>query len=421
MRKRGIVCIGAALLAALIIIGFGHQSERTLAAQGGQVQAPRFEVDPYWPKPLPNNAVMGSVLGVAADAQDNILILQRPDTVERSVTAATTDSPPANPRSRSQAGFGAKQADEWIRSAIKADGSCCSPFPSFILHYDQAGNLLRHFGGPPPGYGVEWPDFPHGLHVDYKGNIWIASNGEADSRILKFDKDGKFLLALGTRGVRGNSNDLKNLGSPSSATVDPATDEVYVSDGSLNRRIIVFDAETGEYKRHWGAYGNPPDDTPFTYDPAAPPKQFASPHCVMLSKDGLVYVCDWRANRIQVFREDGTFVKEGFVERATRGGTVWGIAFSRDPEERYLYVSDGSANRKIHILRRETLEVLTSFGSGGRQPGQFLGAMHNIATDAEGNLYVTEIPPGSRVQRFLFKGVDAVPRDQGVLWPRSAQ
>ena len=364
---------------------------------------------------------MGNVVGVTADAQDNILILQRPDTVDRSLTAATTDPPPVDPKQSK--GNRSEIADKWVRSAIKPDGSCCSPFPSFVLHYDRAGTLLRHFGGPPPGYGDEWPFFAHGVHVDYKGNLWIASNGETDSRVLKFDKDGKFLLAIGTRGVRGNSNDTKNLASPSAALVDAATNEVYISDGSINRRVIVFDADTGLYKRHWGAYGNKPDDTPFTYNPAAPPPtQFNSPHCVMISKDGLVYVCDWQNNRVQVFRKDGTFVKEGFVERATRrGGTVWGLAFSRDPQEQFLYVSDGSANRKIHILRRDTLEVLTSFGSGGRQPGQFLGSMHNIATDAKGNLYVTEIAPGSRVQRFLFKGVGPVSKTQGVLWPRSTQ
>ncbi len=259
--------------------------------------------------------------------------------------------------------------------------------------------------------------------MDYKGNVWFASNSDKDSRVLKFTNDGKFLLQLGTKGVVGGSNDTKSLGSPGNITVDPVANEVYISDGSTNHRIIVFDADSGQYKRHWGAYGNKPDDAPFNYDPKGPPaKQFLDPHCAMIAKDGLVYVCDWRNNRIQVFRKDGTFVKEQFVERATAGGgTVWAIVFSQDSQQKYIYVSDASPNRKVHILLRDTLEVLTSFGSAGRQPGQFFGSMHSMASDSKGNLYITETRPGSRVQRFLYKGVGPVPRQQGLLWPRQTR
>jgi hypothetical protein len=195
-----------------------------------------------------------------------------------------------------------------------------------------------------------------------------------------------------------------------------------VADGYGNRRVIVYDADTGRYKRHWGAYGNKPDDTPFTYNPDGPaPKQFGNPvHCAELAKDGLLYVCDRSVDRIQVFRKDGTFVKEAFYAKQTlRSGSVWDLTFSRDPGQRYLYIADG-VNEKVYVVLRDTLELLTSFGSGGRQPGQFYG-VHSVATDSQGNLYTTETYSGARVQKFAFKGMRAVQKpDQGVLWPSSA-
>ena len=183
--------------------------------------------------------------------------------------------------------------------------------------------------------------------------------------------------------------------------------------------MIVFDADTGQYKRHWGAYGAKPDDTDLgAYDPAAPPvKQFRTVHCANVSKDGIVYVCDRVNNRVQVFRKDGTFVKEAVFEPKTlRSGSVWDMTFSRDPEETYIYMADG-VNEKIRIVLRDTLQVLASFGDGGRQPGQFFG-VHNVTTDSKGNLYTTETYTGARVQRFLYKGLGPVgAADRGVPWP----
>ncbi|HEY7448263.1 MAG TPA: hypothetical protein VH702_08945, partial [Vicinamibacterales bacterium] len=159
------------------------------------------------------------------------------------------------------------------------------------------------------------------------------------------------------------------------------------------------------------------------YNPDAPPaKQFRNPvHCAELSNDGLVYVCDRQHDRVQVFRADGTFVKEGFIAKRTLGsGSTWDLTFSRDPKQQFLYVTDG-VNAKVHILDRETLQELTSFGDGGRQPGQFYGA-HSIATDSRGNIYTTETYEGKRVQKFVFKGLGPVTKkDQGVLWPRSTK
>lgn len=361
------------------------------AQRPAAVQAPIFEVDPLWPKPLPNHWVLGSTIGVAVDARDHVWILHRPETVEDNFKAATF-TPPI--------------------------GICCTPAPP-VLEFDQSGNLVGHWGGP--GQGYEWPESNHGITIDHKGHVWIGGNGPKDAHVLKFSPTGKFLLQIGHQGkTSSGSNDTQNLWRAAKIVVDPASNEAYIADGYGNRRVIVFDADTGQYKRHWGAYGARPDDRDLgTYDPAAPPvKQFRTVHCANVSKDGLVYVCDRVNDRVQVFRTDGTFVKEAFFEPKTlRSGSVWDMAFSRDPEETYIYMVDG-VNEQVRIVLRSTLDVLTSFGDGGRQPGQFFG-VHNVATDSKGNLYTTETYTGARLQRFIYKGVGPVAKtDQGVLWPK---
>jgi DNA-binding beta-propeller fold protein YncE len=217
---------------------------------------------------------------------------------------------------------------------------------------------------------------------------------------------------------------MEHFGRVAKIFVDPKANEAYLADGYLNKRVAVIDADTGKLKRYWGAYGNKPDDTPLgPYNPDAPPaQQFRNPvHCAELSNDGLLYVCDRQHDRIQVFRTNGAFVKEGFIAKRTLGsGSTWDLAFSRDPRQQFLYVTDG-VNAKVHILDRETLQVLTSFGDGGRQPGQFYGA-HSIATDSRGNVYTTETYEGKRVQKFVYKGLGPVTKqNQGVLWPRSSR
>ncbi len=205
-------------------------------------------------------------------------------------------------------------------------------------------------------------------------------------------------MQIGHQNKSQGSNDTANFSRPAKLFIDQATNELYVADGYSNKRVIVFDADTGQYKRHWGAYGNKPDDTNLgRYNPDAPPaQQFRNPvHCAELSKDGLLYVCDRSNDRIQVFKKDGTFVKEKFVANKTLGdGSVWDIAFSKDPQQKYLY--------------------------GGRQPGQFY-AVHSIATDSKGNIYTTETYEGKRLQRFVYKGLGPVTKpDQGTVWPRAA-
>ncbi len=253
-------------------------------------------------------------------------------------------------------------------------------------------------------------------------NVWIGGNGEKDAHILKFTRTGKFLLQMGKPGGNAGSNDTSNFGRVAKVFIDAGANEAYVADGYLNKRVAVLDAGTGKLKRYWGAYGKKPEDTPLgNYDPAAPPSpQFRNPvHCAMLAHDGLLYVCDRASDRIQVFRRDGTFVKEAFIEKETLGsGSVWDIAFSKDPQQAYIYLADG-VNERVHVLDRDTLEVLTSFGEGGRQPSQFFG-VHSIAVDSKGNIYTTETYEGKRLQKFVFRGVGPVTRkDQGVVWPRA--
>jgi len=319
------------------------------------------------------------------------------------------------------------------------DGECCAGAPP-VLEFDQAGNLLRHWGGP--GEGYEWPDSNHGIFIDYKGNVWIGGNGPNDSHILKFTKDGKFLLQVGKKGARrdanakagvgegqvagfaGNSNDEVSFGRVAKIYVDPQENEAYIADGYLNKRVAVIDADTGKMKRWWGAYGNKPDDTPLpAYNGSAPPaQQFRNPvHCANLSRDRLLYVCDRAGDRLQVFAPDGTFIREEFYDKNTQNaGSVWDISFSNDPEQQYIFMADG-VNEKVRIINRRSLRVLTAFGDGGRQPGQFYG-VHSIATDSKGNIYTTETYEGKRLQRFINKGMAPVyVRNQGALalWPKS--
>jgi DNA-binding beta-propeller fold protein YncE len=237
--------------------------------------------------------------------------------------------------------------------------------------------------------------------------VWISGNGARDAHLLVFSRTGQFFRQIGKAGQKNGSNDTANMGAATQMRFDPAQSEVFVSDGEQNRnhRVIVLDAETGAYKRHWGAYGTKPDDGAIVakFDPAGPPpKQFGSAvHCLRIARDGLVYVCDRSNNRFQVFRRDGTFVREGFVARETGGaGTVWDIEFS--PDQTFMYVADGT-NQKIWILRRETFEVVGSVGGPGKAAGQFATSLHDMIVDSHGNLYTGEAAAGGRVQKFRLQ------------------
>ena len=439
----------ATLIAIVTLVGARYSLGRLAEAQGlSAEQVPTFEVDPLWPKPLPNNWILGQTIGVAVDSRDHIWIIHRGDASLNIMTEGnnrsgptwtiTSDQPWVQLPGATRGGTGTGMLVFGITAAaptkpataqmtvtitgastLKEDPALCCKGAPPVLEFDQAGNLVSHWGGPAAGY--DWPIAGHGLTIDHKQNVWLGGNDPQDAQVLKFTRDGKFLLQVGQRGKNAGSHDTQNFGRAAKIAIDPKMNEAYVADGYGNKRIAVIDADTGAFKRLWGAYGNKPDDTnPGTFDPDAPPaRQFRSPvHCVDMSVDGLVYVCDRVNNRIQVFRRDGTFVNEGFIARRTRGdGSVWDLAFSRDPEQKFLFVVDGR-NERIHIVLRRTLQVLTSFGTGGRQPGQFFG-VHSIATDARGNVYTTESYEGKRVQKFVFKGMGPVTTlDQGTLWPR---
>jgi DNA-binding beta-propeller fold protein YncE len=409
--------IGLAFSTLFVALGVASTMlEKRAAVEAAGVQAPRFEVDPMWPKPLPNHWLLGMTIGVSVDAQDHIWIIHRGGSLERMENYLAAN-PPAS--------------------------ECCMAAPP-VLEFDEEGNLIGHWGGP--GQGYDWPASNHGITVDYKGNVWIGGNGRGaavapptqaaalnesqpgggpfnDNMVLKFTQDGKFLMQIGHPGQSKGSNDLENLKGPAKMFVDKDANELYVADGYGNHRIIVFDADTGKYKRHWGAYGHKPDDTSLgPYNPDAPPApQFRNPvHCTELANDGLLYVCDRVNDRIQVFKKDGTFVKETIIAKRTLGdGSVWDIAFSKDPQQKYIFLADGS-NEKVYIILRDTLEILTSFGDGGRQPGEFY-AVHSIATDSKGNIFTTETYRGQRVQKFAYKGMAPVTKkDQGVVWPKKA-
>jgi NHL repeat len=382
-----------ALAASIVGLGVGQALLQQQAEAQSGVTAPVFEVDPLWPKPLPNNWLLGWTIGLWVDEQDHIWVIHR--------------------------GAGGLHNNERGAELNPPIAECCRTAPP-ILVYEPGGALVRSWGGP--GEGYEWPQSNHGIHVDYKGNVWIGGNGAKDAHVLKFTKDGKFLMQAGRFGQSGGSNDSENFGRVAKIWVDPKTNEAYIADGYGNKRVAVIDADTGKMKRFWGAYGNKPDDANLgPYDPKLPPaQQFRNPvHCVERSNDGLVYVCDRANNRLQVFTAEGKFVKEGIFAKNTLGsGSAWDIAFTRDPEQRFILMADGQ-NSRVRVIVRDTLEEITAFGAGGRQPGMFYG-VHSIATDSKGNLYTTETYEGKRVQKFVYKGIGTVPRGyQGVLWPRT--
>jgi hypothetical protein len=333
---------------------------------------PTFTVDSSWPKPLPNNWIIGQIGGLTVDWQGHIWVLHRP----RSLTDDEKGATLTPPRSK-----------------------CCVPAPP-VLEHDVEGNLLRAWGGP--GQGYEWIGREHGIEVDERGFVWIGGNADNDNALLKFTLDGKYVGQIGRIAPRTNSNDTTQLGKPAETAIDKDANEIYVADGYGNRRIIVFDATTLAYKRHWGAYGHVPnDDKQEAYDPNNPvQQQFGNPvHCVKIADDGLVYVCDRTQNRIQVFRKDGTFVKEWFFEKNTLGnGAVWDLAIWPDPKQTYLLSADGE-NNEIRILKREDGSLVGSFGRSGRNAGQFHW-VHAMAVDRLGNVYTGEVDNAKRIQKF---------------------
>ena len=369
--------VGLAFLGTLggLWIGSEVLAKRAAAATA---LAPRFEVDPMWPKPLPNHWILGQTIGVSVDAQDHVWIIHRAGSLEAGEVHATTNPPTAK---------------------------CCAPAPP-VLEFDPAGNLVNSWGGK--GQGYDWPDSNHGITIDYKGNVWIGGSqtrpgkeGQpVDGMFLKFTQDGKFLMQIGGTGKpEQGSKDTTHLFGAAAVAVDPAANEVYIADGYGNHRVIVLDADTGKFKRMWGAYGKPPtDDDIGAYDPSAPPaKQFRIVHGIRLSKDGLVYVSDRLNDRLQVFKKDGTFVAEYIYDKETRGsGSVGNVALWPDKTESFLAIND-PGNQTVRFVRRSDGAVIGHFGEYGTWAGQ-LDQPHEVEFDSKGNMYTSE---WSRVQKFV--------------------
>jgi NHL repeat len=346
---------------------------------------PHFEVDPSWPT-LPSKWVWGQVSSVSIDSAGHAWILQRPSTVRNDQKAMA--APP-------------------------------------VLEFDEAGNFIQGWGGP--GAGFDWPETEHGIYADPKGFIWIGGNGRTDDHLLKFTRDGKFVMQIGHKGQSKGNKDTQNVNQAADTFYYAPTNELFVADGYGNRRVIVFDADTGAFKRMWGAFGNEPldnvpaepkvaegDRIPAKEQTGPGPLQFVRPvHAVRVSNDGLVYVSDRGGKRVQVFTLDGKFVMQRFIDRyceaphCGNGQTVASTAFSHDPEQQFLYVASRSPAR-VWILDRKTLEPLDSFGRNGVAPGEFY-VMHHMNVDSKGNLYVTEVQDGKRIQKFVFKGMVPAP------------
>ncbi len=417
MRRN--LLVGMTLVAAILALGIvqactsdSASSPPATPADGAAAiaaaapdEVPLFEVDPFWPKPLPDHGLLGATIGVAVDSRDHVYIVHRntPDQFAARTEVGAAQNPPLS--------------------------ECCVPAPP-VLEFDPDGNLVAGWGGPTESGEYEWPDSNHGIEVDHMDNVWIGGNGGPDSHILKFSRAGDFLMQVGRKGARmadggraqRNSLDPENFGRVAKVFVDQQENEVYLADGYFNRRVVVVDADTGEFKRFWGAYGNEPDDSANIgrYTPGGTPaSQFRGPvHCADMSNDRLLYVCDRAENRIQVFQPDGTYLSEVIIAPETLSqGSTWDVAFSPDDEQRFLYLADGQ-NMRVYVIERATMEVLYSFGDGGRQPGQFF-AVHSIDTDSQGNIYTTETYEGKRLQKFTFMGMGSVPPgpDYVSTWP----
>jgi hypothetical protein len=396
------IFVAGMLAGGLALAGCGSPADQVApeadsASSAGPV-VPQFRYDKAWPKPLPNNWKMGQVVGISVDSRNHIWITQRPGTLKNSEREAFDGS------------YGG------MRGAV---AGCCRPAAP-VIEFDQVGNMVQGYGGPndtfdwptaaPKGIDNQLGGAPfgeRGIHVDAQDNVWLGADGHGDGQVLKLSRFGRKIMQFGKPNQAGpDSNDQMNARGAAGVVVDVKANEAYIADGLHNRRVLVIDATTGKYLRHWGAYGKPPDDA-FTIEPDSPDPdspQFGDVHCINQSDDMLLYVCDRVNNRIQVFKTDGTFVKQGEIAPGTKGGAAYGIAFSRDTDQKHAYVVDGM-NEKVWILDRESLETVGSFGFGSHAGGGFTEAF-SIATDLQGNVYVGEAWEGKRVQRFRLQVAD---------------
>jgi DNA-binding beta-propeller fold protein YncE len=338
-----------------------------LAADGFQA-SPTFLIDPSWPRqPIANDWIMGSITGVFVDARDHVWVTHLIETLTEEEIAAV-QTPPI--------------------------GMCCKPAPS-VIEFDDQGRIVQAWGDATQDISV-YPRNPHGIFVDHSDFVWVGTY--MHHRVQKFTRTGQLVLTIGRFDETAGNANTELLGGPAGIWVDPRTNEVFVADGYRNRRVIVFDGNNGRYLRQWGANGQPPVD-----GSNAPTPQFRTVHGITGSRDGLIYVADRGGNRVQVFRQNGEFVREQRVAPDTRAsGSAFVPVLSVDPDQRWLYLADGT-NHKVWIMRRSDLAIMGSFGQGGHYLGQFLRP-HGMSIDSRGNLYVGEASTGRRVQKFTVSG-----------------
>jgi DNA-binding beta-propeller fold protein YncE len=340
-----------------------------IAAQSTTVGPPSFHVEPSWPT-IPNGWIYGEVSSIAVDRQERVWILHRPLTVPQEQRSKA--APP-------------------------------------VTVYDSDGHFVRSWGGSAAGY--DWPEREHGIYIDPKGFVWIGGNngygtpappGDSDDMLLKFTQEGKFILQVGHRNQSQGNADTANLHQPADGFYYARTNEMFVADGYGNNRVIVLDADTGKFKRMWGAFGNKPETPPSGNAAAAAPSpdgpsQFGLVHSIKVSTDGYVYVADRSNRRIQVFTTDGKFVTQKVI--GTTGQTAAGLAFSPDAQQQFLYVAN-LGDSQILVLNRKTMGILNTFGQRGNKPGDF-NILHHLAADSKGNIYTAEIGQGRRAQKFV--------------------
>jgi hypothetical protein len=366
--------VSLAVLAAVIVIAGADAkwgSRAVLAAQAPQAKGrslPMFEVDRAWPK-VPAKWKTGDPSSFAVDAQDNVWLLHRPRTLKPDVAAMA--APP-------------------------------------VMVFDTAGNFIKAWGGA--GNGYEWPEREHGIHIDSKGSVWISGNNcptnglpglkpVADDQLLKFTQDGKFVMQIGHSNQSKGNADTQNVHRAADMSFYPKTNELFVADGYGNDRVAVFDADTGKFKRMWGAFGNKPVDddscavvTPKSFPAGQGPQGFNIVHAIRVAKDGMVYVADRENRRVQLFTTDGKFVKQVIK---TDTPFARDLALSADPEQQFLYVGDGPS---IAVVDRKALEIVGSIKLEG-----MIGGGHQIATDSKGNIYIAGT--GAGMQKLAFKGM----------------
>ena len=373
------------VMIAVAVLGFATIVS-PVETQGQQVM-PVFEVDTSWPQPLPYNWTVGHVPSVAVDSRDHVFVLTRPNTL-----------PP----------------EERARAAPP------------VIELDPDGKFVNGWGGPGIA-GFDWPDSEHGIATDHRDNVWVGGSAPVapslreldDDMLLKFTRNGRFLLQIGGRDVNTGNKDTRSVHQSADVFVYAQTNEAFVADGYGNRRVVVFDADNGAFKRMWGGFGNEPLDAPA----AAPgssgqerpaletegpgPQQFGGPvHGIKVSNDGMVYVADRSNRRVQVFTTDGEYITQMFLNRAGPSPmSAAGLAFSPDPDQQFLYIAD-YGNSHIAVVERKTLRLLYQFGERTSRPGDFAG-VHSMAVDSRGNIYTAEVAPGARMQRFLYKGTSS--------------